>query len=56
MNTHHTLLRLLASLRSRCGAWHRRWLDRRALAGMSERELADLGIGRGEIDYVLTSA
>jgi uncharacterized protein YjiS (DUF1127 family) len=33
--------------------WRRRSADRKALTQMSERELADLGIGRGELGHLL---
>jgi uncharacterized protein YjiS (DUF1127 family) len=46
----------LASCRQRCAAaWRaqrRRGEDRRILQDMSERDLRDIGLGRGDVPYV----
>jgi uncharacterized protein YjiS (DUF1127 family) len=52
--------RVLAALAQRLDAWlkHRRRArqDREALAGMSDRELADIGLDRGSVDAVAGGA
>lgn len=46
----HLLDRLADSLHT----WHERHLVRDSLAGMSDRELADIGLTRDDIDAVAT--
>ena len=47
--TSSTVQRLVAAL----SAWRRQRQDRRQLMAMSEGELRDLGVGRGQIPWLL---
>jgi len=50
---HQRLMRVLRSWRRRMAAHRRSRADSRHLAGMSEHELRDLGIGRSQVPGVL---
>jgi uncharacterized protein YjiS (DUF1127 family) len=54
-----TPVRLGASLFNNCCAaiiaWYEREAIRASLSDMTDRELHDIGIGRGEIDYVASN-
>ncbi|MBS0343320.1 MAG: DUF1127 domain-containing protein [Proteobacteria bacterium] len=50
--TQPSVFQLIASV---LAEWRRRQLDRRQMMAMSEAELRDLGIGRGQISALLES-
>ena len=43
---------MIKSIKTRLAAWHRQRETVRELSMLSNRELADLGIGRGDIPFV----
>ena len=43
---------MIKSIRTRLAAWHRHRETIRELSMLSDHELADLGIGRGDIPFV----
>lgn len=47
---------LFQRIASALAAWRRQQLDRRQMLAMSEAELRDLGIGRGQIPALLEAA
>lgn len=50
---HQRLMHALRSLRRRAAEHRRHRVDSRHLAGMSDHELRDLGIGRSQVEALL---
>ncbi len=48
----HRAIRALDSLVESVQRWHRRRVTRKALMQLSDRELADIGLSRAEIDTI----
>lgn len=50
--THGRIGQFFASLRGRITAWNDARMTRNALSRLSDRELEDIGLCRGDIEYI----